>query len=153
MKDGDGDGLAACSGDGGVDVAVGVDCGVGDGVKIFGHGDGDAEVEGVALGGAAVKDEVAGDGAFGDVDGGAGGAAEDDGGGDVADGGAGDVGAVGSRCWPWMSISPPGMAARGVTRSRCGAGASGLSGVEEGAERGHGLRVSVDAVRRESATE
>src|SRR5437899_1362864 len=64
-------------------------------MKIFCHGDGDAEVEGIALGAAAVEDEVAGDGAFGDMDGGAGGAAEGDGGSDVADGGAGDMSAVG----------------------------------------------------------
>ena len=138
LKDGDGNGLAAGSGDGGVDVAVRVDCGVGYGVEIFGHGNGDAEVEGVAVSCAAVEDEIAGDGALGDADGGAGGAAEDDGGGDVADGGVGDLGGVGSRWWPWMSTSPPGMAARGVTRSRCG-GASGLSGRQEGTECGHGL--------------
>ena len=81
LKDGDGDGLAAGAGDSGVDVAIGVDCGIGDGMKIFGHGNGDVEIERIALGGAAAEDDIAGDGAFGDANGGAGGAAENDGGG------------------------------------------------------------------------
>jgi hypothetical protein len=65
-------------------------------MKIFGHWDGDVNVERIAFGRAAVQDEISGDGAVGDADGGVGGAAEYDGSGDVADGGAGDVGAIGS---------------------------------------------------------
>jgi len=94
LEDGDRDGLAARAGDGGVDVAVGVDGGVGDGVEVFGHGDGDAEVERIAGVAVAMQDEVAGDGAFGNLDGGPRRAAEDDGGGGVAEGGAGDSCAV-----------------------------------------------------------
>src|SRR5947209_17340703 len=48
-------------------------------------------MERVALGGAAVKDKVAGNRALGHMDGGAGGAAEGDRGCDVADGGAGNM--------------------------------------------------------------
>ena len=58
-----------------VDVAVGVDCGIGDRVEIFRHGDGDADVERIAFCCVAMEDEIAGDGAVGDADGGAGGTA------------------------------------------------------------------------------
>src|SRR5438067_1056279 len=71
---------------------MGVDRGVGDGMKIFRHRDGDPEMERIALGGAAVKDNVAGNRAFGHMDRGASGAAEGDRGCDVADGGAGNMG-------------------------------------------------------------
>ena len=40
--------------------------------------------------------------------------------------------------------SPPGMAARGVMRSRCGRVSVGLVGGEEGEEGGHGLWLSVE---------
>jgi hypothetical protein len=63
-------------------------------MQIFCHGNCDADVEGVAGGCAAVEDEIAGDRALGDADGGAGGTAECDGDSEVADGGARDVVAV-----------------------------------------------------------
>ena len=75
------------------------------------------------LASVAVEDEVAGDGALGDADGGAGGADEGDGGGDVADGGVGKWRVCGSRWVPWISTSPPGMAAAGRRWSRWGASA------------------------------
>ena len=59
-EDGDRRCLAAGAGERGVDVAVGVDGGIGDGMEIFGHGDGDAEVQRIAGGAVAVKNEVAG---------------------------------------------------------------------------------------------
>ena len=64
-------------------------------MKIFRHRNGDAKVERIALCCAAVKDQVAGDCAFGNMHGGAGGAAEGDWGGDISDGCAGDMRAVG----------------------------------------------------------
>ena len=70
-----GGGLAAGTGERRVDVAVGVNGGVGYGVEVFCHGDGDADVERIAGVAVAVEDEVAGNGAFRDEDGGASGSA------------------------------------------------------------------------------
>ena len=65
-------------------------------MQVFGHWDRDAEVERIARLPVAVDNEVAGDRALGNLDGGAGGAAEEDGRGDIADGGVGDLGVL--RC-------------------------------------------------------
>jgi len=137
FKDGDGSGLAARAGEGGVDVAVGVDGGVGYGVEILCYGDGDAEVERVAGVAAAVEDEVAGDGAFGDADGGAGGAAEGDRGGGVADGGAGEAGGEGveMQAVNFNFASRHGRGGREAVEMR---GGGGGFGVQEGTEGRHG---------------
>jgi hypothetical protein len=64
-------------------------------MEIFGHGNGDAEGQGIAGVTVAVEDEISGDSALGDLNGGAGGAAQGDGGGGVAYGGAGELGGDG----------------------------------------------------------
>ena len=89
-----------------------------------------------------MKDEVAGDGAVGDADGGAGGAAEDDRCGDVADGRVGDFGGVGVEV-----VAVKVNLASGHSRWRRDAvevRRVGLVVRQEGAERGHGLKASVD---------
>src|SRR5260370_5332719 len=110
-------------------------------MEVFGHGDGNWDVEGIAICGAGVEDEMAGDGACGDMDGGAGGAAEGDGGGDVADGGAGDVSAVGVEVLVVDVDLATGHGGDGsdVVEMR----GVGLVGRQEGAEGGH-TEVSVD---------
>ena len=67
------------------------------------------------------EDDVAGDGAFGDADDGAGGAAEREGDGDIADRCLRRSAPLACSAEPRSSTSPPGMAARGWSESRCGA--------------------------------
>lgn len=89
-----------------------------------------------------MKDEVAGDGALGDADGGTGGAAEDDGGGDVAYGGMGDLGGPGVEV---VTVDVDGASWHGGDwGDPVEMWGVGLVGSEEGAERGHGLMASVD---------
>jgi hypothetical protein len=106
-------------------------------MKIFRHGDCDAQVEGVALCSAAVKDEVAGYCAFRYMDGGASGAAEGDGGGDVADGGARDVSSEGVEALAVDVDLATGHGGDGRDAVQMRGRGVGLVGREERAKGGH----------------